>query len=82
MDNDLCRCLRKETPRHLLLECRLYREERKGFNVLNVQPLTLPLLLKTSEGEKLARRFIDATRIATRGWHLSRLPREEEEDTD
>ena len=81
-DNDLCRCLRKETPRHLLLECRLYREERKEFNVLNVEPLTLPLLLHTSEGGKLARRFIDATRIATRGWHLSRLPREEEEDTD
>jgi len=55
-DNDLCRCLRKETPRNLLLH--------------------------TNEGGKLARRFIDATRIATRGWHLSRLPREEEEDTD
>jgi len=49
---------------------------------LNVKPLTLPLLLYTNEGGKLARRFIDATRIATRGWHLSRLPREEEEDTD
>jgi len=81
-DNNLCRCLRKETPRHLLLECRLYREERKEFNTLSVQPLTLPLLLHTSEGGKLTRRFIEATRIATRGWHLSRLPREEEEDTD
>jgi len=67
---------------HLLLECRLYREERKEFDVLNVEPLTLPLLLRTSKGGKLTRRFIDATRIATRGWHLSRLPREEEEDTD
>ena len=49
---------------------------------MNVKPITLPLLLYTNEGGKLARRFIDATRIATRGWHLSRLPREEEEDTD
>jgi len=81
-DNNLYRCLRKETPRHLLLKCRLYREERKEFNALNVKPLTLPLLLHTSEGGKLARQFIDRTRIATRGWHLSRLPREEEEDTD
>ena len=38
--------------------------------------------LYTNEGGKLAHRFIDATRIATRGWHLSRLPRDEEEDTD
>ncbi len=78
----MCRCLRKETPRHLLLECRLYKEERKEFDALNVKPLTLPLLLHTRKGGKLTRHFIDATRIATRGWHLSRLPREEEEDTD
>jgi hypothetical protein len=42
--------------------------------------LTLPLFLHTTNGVEATIRFLENTKIATRGWHTKRHEDEEEED--
>lgn len=76
--NNKCSCGVKETPDHLLLSCINLKEAREELkNQLN-NNLNLRLLLHTKIGIVYTLQFIHKTRIATRGWHLERLEREEE----
>ncbi|EDN96572.1 hypothetical protein SS1G_01498 [Sclerotinia sclerotiorum 1980 UF-70] len=79
--NDNCRCGGKESPDHLLLSCPLYKMARKTLNKDNptVRP-TMKYLLHTKAGIIKTLEFIEATRIATRSWHLNRMHEEEEEE--
>ncbi len=85
MSNDKCRCGYKETAKHLLLECKEYREERKALlyrikEKLEVRSLTLPLILHTIIGISNLLVFLKETSICTRKWYLSRIEEEEEEE--
>jgi ribonuclease HI len=70
--NDRCRCGKRETPEHLLLDCPIYREPRNKLrSELGYKP-SLPILLNTSLGIEKTLEFLKTTRIATRRWHLER----------
>ncbi|KAI0992818.1 hypothetical protein K3495_g15366 [Podosphaera aphanis] len=75
--DDLCLCGAIQTPRHLLLECRRYKKNRKKMkDSLCITRLTLPLLLHTNRGVSATLEFNKETKIATRRWNLG----ETEED--
>jgi hypothetical protein len=64
----------KQTPMHLLLDCKIsnIRTARdKVKKELNTKNLTLPLLLGTKSGIKATIKFLEETRLATRGWRQS-----------
>jgi len=69
-DSSLCRCGSPQTPKHLLLSCRLYKKERKSLQECLQHRITLPLLLHTRAGIEATIAFIESTRIGTRQWHL------------
>lgn len=69
-DSSLCSCGSPQTPKHLLLSCRLYRNERKTLQHELRHTITLPLLLHTKAGVEATIAFIQSTRIGTRQWHL------------
>ena len=69
-----CLCGPKQTPMHLLLDCKIsnIRTARdKVKKELNTKNLTLPLLLGTKSGIKATIKFLEETRLATRGWRQS-----------
>jgi ribonuclease HI len=77
--NNKCSCGVKETPEHLLLSCIELKEARKELkDQLEINILTLKILMHTKIGIEKTLRFIEKTKIATRGWHLERAAREEE----
>ena len=70
--SDRCTCnyRAKQTPRHLLLDCKTYNSERRQlFDDLNVQRPTMALLLHTRKGIIATLKFITKTNIATRDWY-------------
>jgi ribonuclease HI len=76
--NNKCRCGSVETSRHLLLYCRIYKEERKRLykelklNIrLNDISLNTLLHLNSLFIEK-SLVFLKETSICTRDWHLQR----------
>lgn len=80
--NNKCKCGRIETTRHLLLECPLYKEQRRALSrrvkeEVAVRVLTLPLLLHTKIGIQSTLVFLKETSIGTRGWHLQRVEEDE-----
>jgi hypothetical protein len=78
-DNDLCRCGKKETAQHLLLNCREYSADRVILKKeLEGCSLGLRLLLHTKIGIEKTLGFLTQTRIVTRKWHLERRERGEE----
>lgn len=69
--DDECLCGAKQTPRHLLLECRRYRwQRRKVEEKMCSDRLTLPLLLHTYKGVEATLEYIKETKICTRKWYL------------
>jgi len=79
-----CLCGKKETPKHLLLECPRYRTQRavleeKIRNQIRVKELNLPLLLHTKVGIESTLAFLKETKICTRTWHVQREEEREEE---
>jgi ribonuclease HI len=75
--NNKCKCGRIETTRHLLLECPLYKEQRRALSrrvkeEVAVRVLTLPLLLHTKIGIQNTLVFLKETSIGTRRWHSQR----------
>ena len=57
-----------QTPKHLLLECRLYREERKEMQRQLSSSLSLEKLFCTEKGRRALFLFLSKTEIATRKW--------------
>ena len=87
---NLCNvCKVKQTPEHMLLNCRIYKAEQKTLKnaVLQLKPksgsesnskLSLKRLLCTGEGIRNTLAFLDQTKSATRKWVLGEIEEEEE----
>ncbi|KAF1924509.1 uncharacterized protein M421DRAFT_12746, partial [Didymella exigua CBS 183.55] len=59
-----------QTPQHLLLSCRNYREARKKIkSSLQETRLTMSLLLDTDRGIQATLAFIQETKVGTRKWY-------------
>jgi ribonuclease HI len=72
-DTDQClECKTKQSPEHLILSCKAYREEQKimrrtaGFK----ERLTLRLIMNTERGRIALFDYLKETQIATRRWLL------------
>jgi hypothetical protein len=65
-----CPCgYRSQTPKHLLLYCKLYKAERKKMqHKIKPHPLTWRIAMFTSRGLKASLTFLEETGIATRSW--------------
>ena len=61
-------CTAFQTPKHLLLHCKHYVQERKKMRERLGSQLTLVKLFNTSAGQQALRAFIDETQIATAQW--------------
>jgi hypothetical protein len=58
-----------QTPKHLLLYCKLYKSERKKMqHKIKPHPLTWRIAMFTSRGLKASLTFLEETGIATRSW--------------
>ena len=69
---------RRETAKHLLLDCREYSKARSTLRLeLNPLQLNVPLLVHSEEGTFYTLQFLETTGIATRKWHLERNKEEE-----
>ena len=78
VQNNRCTCGAIESPKHLLLECRVYNKERRVlFNkikqVLRISNITLLALLHTKQGIESTLVFLKDTKISTRPWHTQRI---------
>ena len=62
-------CVARQTPRHLLLECKSYKEERWKMRKRLKAPLTLQQLLNTKRGKKALAGYLMETGIATAEWY-------------
>ena len=81
LSNNECICGLIETAKHLVLNCKEYRKERKAlFKEIranfSLKSLTLPVLLHTQIGIKHLLVLLKETSICTRNWHTSRLVKE------
>jgi hypothetical protein len=65
-----CPCgYHNQTPKHLLLYCKLYKAERKKMHQkIRPHPLTWKIAMYTSKGLKASLTFLEKTGIATRAW--------------
>ena len=61
-------CSAIQTPKHLLLEYRLYWEERKEMQKQLSSSLSLEKLFYTEKGRRALFLFLSKTEIATRKW--------------
>src|SRR2546423_5731959 len=70
-ESDRCSCGNRQTPAHLLLECKEYREQRRTLkDKLRGLRLSLPLLLNSKLGLIPTLTFLRDTGISTREWML------------
>lgn len=74
-ETDLCTCgTAKQTPRHLILGCSLYKAPRlKIKERLETLRPSLNSVLNTREGILAMLEYLKETRIATRKWRLNEL---------
>ena len=89
-DTNLCNvCKVKQTPEHMLLNCKIYKAEQKTLKNAVLQSkskpgtgsnseLSLRRLLCTGEEIRNTLAFLDQTKIATRKWILGEIEEEEE----
>ena len=87
MSTDNCLYGQRETTKHLLLDCKLYKRERKDLLVrikkeISVIHLTLPLIIYTKIGITNLLVFLKDTNICTRKWYLEREVQEVEEEEE
>ena len=87
-DTNLCNvCKVKQTLKHILLSCKIYKAEQKALRNAVLQSnqkseseqgleLSLKRLLCTGEGIKNTLAFLDQTKIATRKWILGEIDKE------
>lgn len=72
--SDRCPCngSTKQTPRHLILECKYYKNERRTMmQDIGISRPTMAVLFQTSKGTKAMLDFISKTKISTRDWYLN-----------
>lgn len=81
-ENSNCRCGSAETTEHLLLSCKLFKEERRELQKQINSRLSLSLLLHSTIGIAHTLSFLDKTKIVTRKWHLARGEEEEEDEAE
>ncbi|KAH7065085.1 hypothetical protein B0J12DRAFT_24807 [Macrophomina phaseolina] len=77
VEDDRCYCsgTAKQTPRHLLLDCYLYRAERLSIKDALKKPiLNLTDLFTTNKGTQATAEFLRKTKIFTRRWILNNTP--------
>lgn len=75
--NDRCTCVGApaQTPRHLLLECSLYSEQRAAMlEKLRITRPNLADLLHTAKGISSTLEFLKSTRVSTRTWYSQTQP--------
>ena len=60
-----------QTPKHLLLNCNLYREERREMQRQLGSSLSLRKLFCTKKGREVLFLFLNRTGIATRKWFIT-----------
>jgi len=69
------RCFREcsalQTPKHLLLDCSLYKKERKEMQRQLGSTLSLEKLFCTKKGKEVLFLFLNRTGIATRKWLIT-----------
>jgi len=65
------RPLRLQTPKHLLLDCSLYKEKRKEMQKKLGSSLSLRKLFCIKKGREVLCLFLDKTGIATRKWLIT-----------
>ena len=71
---ELCTCGKRQSPRHLLLDCPRYSCPRARLgDSLGIKDLNLPLLLYTKLGIEGTLEFLRETKILTRRWFLGQL---------
>ena len=74
-ETDLCRCGKRETTEHLLLNCRLPKiaqaRAKLRDKIQGLRP-SLKLLMHTKIGIEKTLGFLKETRLCTRKWHLER----------
>ena len=72
IDSPTCTCgYRKQTPQHLLLECRYYKTQRKRLRKdIKPYPLTWQTVMHTGKGLQAVVKFLEETGIGTRTWIL------------
>ena len=65
-----CPCgYRSQTPKHLLLYCKLYKHQRKVMqNDIKPHPMTWRIAMFTTRGLKATMKFLEETGMATRTW--------------
>jgi hypothetical protein len=64
-------CSAVQTPKHLLLECKLYWEDRKEMQRQLNSSLSLEKLFCIKKGRKVLFLFLSRTKIATREWLMA-----------
>jgi ribonuclease HI len=70
IDNPRCSCgSASQTPKHLLLDCRHFRRQRKELKrTVGQLPMDLHTLLHTKKGLEATAEFLAETGIGTRSW--------------
>ena len=72
IETDRCPCsgTAKQTPQHLILECKKYTAERQGiFKALETKHPSLDLVFNSNRGRTALLEYLQKTRIATRRWY-------------
>lgn len=62
-------CNQKQTPQHLVLDCKAYSKERKEMEKELKSSLSLTKLFCTKKGREVLFRYLDQTGIATQRWY-------------
>ena len=67
-----CSSRQQQDTKHLLLECKAYRKQRRQLrNALYGHPPTLHMLFYTTRGQKALKTFLATTEICTAQWMRS-----------
>jgi ribonuclease HI len=85
LSDNKCACGLEETAKHLLLDCKGYRIERKALlrriaEEVRIPRLSMPIILHTQIGIKQVLVFLKETNICTRAWHTQRLEEQQAEE--
>ena len=64
-------CNSKQDTRHLILECKNYKKERKKVQKRLALPLSLQLLFNTNKGKEALAEYLIETGVATADWYTN-----------
>ena len=72
IESPLCPCgYQKQTPRHLLLDCKNYKTERRRLKQkIKPLPLTWHTAMHTGKGLQATVEFLETTGVGSRTWIL------------